>query len=281
MVMLAVKRPLSKVDFPVLASIKFDGVRIVATKIGGSVWLKTRSGKSVRIKSVENQLSKVLGDWMFDGELTYQTGKQIERSTISGAVNHCLEKHKNPGTDIPGSCFNVFDMVSIDDTEVRDGPFEFRHLRLKAFTSSLDTSIVKVAEQTEVCTETCANNLFSEVLEDGYEGLILRYADDLYEYTRSKRMIKMKADRECTLTVVDYKEGTGKYIGMIGSLTCKGTVNNRNVTVSVGSGLSDYDRGLDYSMFYHGNEVEIVYNDVTEDSLFLPRFGRLKGNYDV
>lgn len=283
MVILASKRPLNKVEFPVLASIKFDGVRLYAIKRGKIVKLFTRSNKRVNIRSIEMALSNVPGNWFFDGEVTFQTGKQSERSTISGAVNHCLAKHANPGSDIEDVCFNVFDLMTHKEWATRTSvvAFENRLSTLREIHQYVyEHKSIKIAQHTVIENKEHADILFERMISKGYEGLILRYREDLYEFGRSKRVIKMKGEHECELEVVGFKPGTGKYSGQIGSLICEGIVKSTFVRVFVGSGMSDYDRSLDPSE-YLGKIVDVLYNDVTKESLFLPRFLRVKGNYDV
>ena len=64
---------------------------------------------------------------------------------------------------------------------------------------------------------------------------------------------------------------------MIGKLKCQGIVEGKEVTVNVGSGLADLQRGLPETEFLF-RTIEVKYNAVIIDSrtgeysLFLPRF---------
>jgi len=115
----------------------------------------------------------------------------------------------------------------------------------------------------------------------GYEGLVLKYPEHKYTFKRSKDWIKVKEVKHADLRVVDIREGTGKYKGMIGGLVCVGEVEGHRVRVAVGSGLSDIQRSLDDIEFIQ-ETVEVLYNTVIQDSvtlewsLFLPRFVQVR-----
>jgi DNA ligase-1 len=119
-----------------------------------------------------------------------------------------------------------------------------------------------------------AQKLYDGFLARGEEGAILKDKSVLWEDTRSKMCIKMKAERDADLLCVGIVPGTGKYEGKIGSLVCQSS--DGLVTVNVGSGLSDEDRSQGEAK-YLNKIIEVVYNEKIKSkdgthSLFLPRF---------
>ena len=104
--------------FPVWSSIKYDGVRVVITVMGGSVKIQTRSGKVLIIDSLIDSMSKQ-ADGVYDGELVMGDGLQISRTGITGEVNRVL---KGTSTEIIGYTFCIFDKLSLTEWSDQDCP---------------------------------------------------------------------------------------------------------------------------------------------------------------
>ena len=81
-----------------------------------------------------------------------------------------------------------------------------------------------------------------EALKMGYEGLMIKPKNDLYECKRSHAWLKIKPFIEVTLKVISIQEGTGKHEGKLGAFTVQGTDDGKFFSLSVGSGLTDEDR---------------------------------------
>ena len=100
-----------------------------------------------------------------------------------------------------------------------------------------------------------------------------------WEDKRSKQLIKLKAELDADLKVIDVKAGTGKYEGQIGALVC--TDSSRKLNVSVGSGLSDEQRKTLVADELIGKIVTVTYNAKIQAkdgtwSLFLPRLVEIR-----
>ena len=269
--------------YPLLASTKFDGVRVVAfVQNDKSVVLKTRNGKELNIASLKLQMRKwPLG--VYDGELVHGDGLQAGRTSITGSVNKVL---KGSWNDLDEYTYCIFDYVPFSEWFEQKGSISYaaRYAHLKCHDpQSLN---VRVVEQVTVANDLETDYLYQLLVLKGYEGLILRSSEDPYVWKRSEKLIKMKATNECKLRCVDLIEGKGKYEHMIGALVCQGTVKGKEIEVKVGSGLSDFDRTRDAEQFLN-HSIEVLYNDVTKDSktgqwsLFLPRFKRIAGRMET
>jgi DNA ligase 1 len=275
-VMLA--RDIPVTSYPILGSTKYDGVRLLAFVREGSTELVLRSGKQIFIESLVNAFS-FHTDGVYDGELVAGDGKLKERTGITGSVNKCL---KGTMDDIDNYSFMVFDYVTHDDWQDQESKwtYENRYNMIKGMPTN---SKVKVADQVVLHNKDIVESLYAERIRNGYEGLILRYPEDPYVWDRSNLLIKKKAITTGVVECVGYKEGTGKYTGMIGSLLCKGVVEGKEVVVNIGSGMSDYDR--EKVGYYEGKKIEVLYNSIVSDgkgfSLFLPRFKRILGDKNV
>ena len=87
--------------------------------------------------------------------------------------------------------------------------------------------------------------------------------DAIYEFKRSKNLLKMKLMDSLDLPVVDIFEGTGKYTGMMGGVY----VDYKGYKVGVGSGWSDEQRlrFWKYPNEILGKTLEIAYQAETKN----------------
>jgi DNA ligase-1 len=123
-----------------------------------------------------------------------------------------------------------------------------------------------------------------EAIEAGFEGIMIKSVDAPYESKRTVSWLKMKPFIEVSLEITDVEEGTGKNAGRLGALVCSGVDDGRQITVNVGSGLSDDDRSEFWANRDNltGQVVEVRADAVTQNqdgtySLRFPRFLRFRG----
>ncbi len=280
-VQLAKEVDIQTIEYPVLAQLKYDGVRLIAMIDDNVCTFKTRNGKVVHLPELAKTIEALpFTSYILDGEIVLETGKQEDRTRVSGMINSAM----HGGSVIETAMvFHVFDTMPLSEfNDCRcDTVYEDRFLVLKLILASKPVDSIQLAITNEVHSAKAATDLYEDSLAMGYEGLVLKYPDHTYTFKRSKDWIKVKEIKSADLTVVDIQDGTGKYEGMIGALVCKGVVDGKDITVSVGSGLSDLQRGLPFSEFY-GKTVEVLYNTAIQDSvtsawsLFLPRFVQVR-----
>lgn len=96
--------------YPILYSLKYDGVRLLSFVYAGTVELRTSTGKLLQVDSLIETM-KGLPDGVYDGELVHGNGLQIERSKITGSVNKIL---LGSATDIEDYTFVIFDYVDLE-----------------------------------------------------------------------------------------------------------------------------------------------------------------------
>lgn len=282
-VMLAEDQQLSQSNLPAWASIKYDGVRLVIRVESGFVAIYTRSGKLLNLTSLAKQMS-VQNDGWYDGELVTGNGKQSDRTKITGYVNKIL-KGTADDIDVPYK-FCIMDIIPLEDWDKRHSviPYLTRYSELND-NLIIDKNIM-IIDQTEVNSLEEINSMFDGLLVAGFEGIILRWPQDTYRWDRSTDLTKKKAIKEGIADCTGINEGSGKYLGLIGSLQCKAILEGKEVRFNVGSGLSSADVEEDPSYFV-GKRIEIEYNDIVKSdkndyySVFLPRFKRVLGNVDI
>lgn len=282
-VQLAKEVPLDKLVYPLVAQIKYDGVRVIILAANGWCKLFTRNGKIINFPSLSEPLAVLFADIpsgvMIDGELTNKAGTMDGRTTISGRVNSAIKGGVLSGDDV---AFNAFDTMKLDDFNKGIGKCKYstRYETLRQLVEYVDSDIITLAHNLMVKNAEEANNYYTHALEQGYEGLILKSAEHRYTFKRSKDWVKVKAIKTVDLECIDTqngREGT-KYSDSIGILVCKGMIDGKCIKVNVGSGLSDDDRRIENHTKFKGSTVEVKYNDVIPAfngigyTLFLPRF---------
>jgi len=124
----------------------------------------------------------------------------------------------------------------------------------------------------------------TDAVNKGFEGIMIKDVDAVYECKRSHAWLKQKPFIEVSLEITDVEEGTGRNAGRLGALVCSGVDDGRSITVNVGSGFSDSDRDEFWSGrdSLAGQVVEVRADAVTQNqdgtySLRFPRFLKFRG----
>lgn len=284
-VQLAKEVPLTNLKYPLLAQIKYDGVRLVIINNDGKVTFWTRNGKQVTLRKLQAALEAAPNiNYMLDGEIVYAEGKQDGRTSISGAINSAMH---GGIVDEQNMVVHIFDAMSRNDWEAAycQHAYTYRFDRVHSLLHHWQIDSLRPAVTHEICSPEEAQLFYDVILEQGYEGLILKRADHKYTFKRSKDWVKVKEVKTADLKCIGWLEGDGKYEGKIGALTLEGEVEGQFIIVNVGSGLTDADRGLtvwnegEWQMSYYMDKtIEVKYNSLIQDSkteewsLFLPRY---------
>jgi len=122
------------------------------------------------------------------------------------------------------------------------------------------------------------------MVEEGYEGIMIKDPDAKYECKRSTSWLKQKPFIEVSLEVKHVEEGTGRNISKLGAFVCEGVDDGKQIAVNVGSGFTDSDRDDFWNSrdSIIGQIVEVRADAVTQNqdgtySLRFPRFLRFRG----
>ncbi len=281
------KKLVDKIQFPAYVQMKMDGMRFNAIVKDGKVEFRSRNGKEINLLGNLEQefLSLAAGvDCVFDGELMImfddgyqfadrQTGNGILNKAVKGTISEkeAAQVHATLWDIIPYSDFKTGKCI---------GPYSTRYEVVKHKINQLvgPKRIWKVY-CVEVQNIEEAQSEFSKLYADGFEGIILKDANGIWEDKRTKSQIKFKGELECDLQVVGVQAGTGKYEGLLGALLCESS--DGVVQVAVGSGFNDEHRKELIKEKLIGRIIAVKYNaKITnkqgETSLFLPIFLELR-----
>ena len=269
---------LEKLKFPLIAQLKYDGIRLI-TKINNDVpKFYTYNGNEVPLPKLKKQILKAkLGSVMLDGEIIIQGGRVGTRPQVSGMINSALH-----GGSINESILSyaIFDSMNIHAFDIQQCNDNYQQRYHNASIYAYDAKLL-ITRNTTVNTIEDVQYLSEQLYRDGFEGLILKPKHHLYKFSRSSDWIKIKETKTADLLCTGTTPGTGKYISMIGALICSGIVEDRYVIVRAGSGMTDKQRAVN-PCSYINKIIELKYNSIIQDkqtsewSLFLPRFNCIR-----
>ena len=223
---------------------KLDGIRCVyqakyhttTSRQGEEFWVLDV------LKDALKSCSDVLDGYVLDGELSLITDdgsddfqgimKQIRRK------NHTIQQIR----------YNVFDMLTQEefDTRTSTRTFSERYAQLQSIKEKLEaTGHIKVVDQVLMDSEETLENLRQAVIDNGWEGLMLR-KDCEYKGKRSYDLMKVKnfSDAEYVVESVEYGVKPMLIDGLMKDVECVAALHfsHKGFDVKCGSGMNDSQR---------------------------------------
>ena len=223
---------------------KLDGIRCVyqanyhttTSRQGEEFWVLDV------LKDALKSCSDVLYGYVLDGELSLITDdgsddfqgimKQIRRK------NHTIQQIR----------YNVFDMLTQEefDSKTSTRTFSERYAQLQAVKEKLEaTGHIKVVDQVLMDSEETLENLRQAVIDNGWEGLMLR-KDCEYKGKRSYDLMKVKnfSDAEYVVESVEYGVKPMLIDGLMKDVECVAALHfsHKGFDVKCGSGMNDSQR---------------------------------------
>ena len=199
-----------------LMSEKLDGVR--------GVWdgtrLLTKNGNPIH---APKYFIDALPPFALDGELWT---KRNDFETIQSIV-----LRNNPDLRWSKIRYHIFDVPG------QSGGLLTRLAVLKRYlqTNFSAKQVIQIIPQVIIKSKTHLKNTLANVVKLKGEGLVVRYANDAYRTGRSAKDLKVKQTQDAECNIVGYKEGKGKYKGMLGSIQCQ-TITG--MIINIGTGFS-------------------------------------------
>lgn len=197
----------NSVTFPAVVSPKLDGIRCKATKDG----LFTRNDKPILscphiINSLKEYFEK--GGLPVDGELYNHALKDNFNKIVS-----LVKKQKPTQADLEESKslieYHIFDIQS---------PEFFSGRYITIMQELFQKDHLKVVVQKTALSKYDIEGFAEEFLEDGYEGAMVRWGENLktYQYGRTKNLLKVKVFHTVEADIIDIQEGIGKRANTVG-----------------------------------------------------------------
>jgi ATP-dependent DNA ligase len=252
---------------------KLDGARCVAflpDPDDGPVVLKSRTGKIWQnFESVRKSLQE-FNDSRKSHTPMYLDGEVISR--IDGAINfqalqHNL--HRKDGVETGILEYIVFDAANANEWLDPSLEYKLRCIGADGYVNTINKPNIRFVGSNLITNPTQEKLVeYCKVFVDkGYEGAMLRKADEPVVMKRSKKLLKVKMFKDLEAEVVGVVEGTGRLEGMLGAIKCKLPNGNE---FECGSGFNDAQRAAYWKKKPIGEKANIKYFELTNDGV--PRF---------
>ena len=270
--------------------IKLDGVRVLTIIRKNKVEMFSRNGKQFHnfghiIEEIENVIKEnpTPYDLVLDGEVMSANFQDLMKQV-----------HRKDGKQTKDAVLHLFDLCPL--TNFQKGRWETnqaeRSLLVKEWVAkhSILLKHVQTLEWENVDLDTIDGQkrfveLNKSAVEGGYEGVMIKDPQAMYECKRTHSWLKAKPFIEVTLKVVSVEEGTGRNEGRLGAILVEGQDDGYKYRLSCGSGFSDIQRDEYWSKRDDliGQLVEIRADAKTRSqdaetfSLRFPRFKCFRG----
>ena len=157
---------------------KFDGIRLLAYKDGADVRLYSRNRLPQHVPALSEAIAKLrVARLILDGEVTWDRQ----------------------------SGYHVFDVLWHGDRSVTSLPLVERRALLAALPLDAPLHRVQALEGPAPWEQACA---------EGWEGVIAKRRDSIYEHRRSKAWLKMKCETTAELVVGGFTDPQGGRVGL-------------------------------------------------------------------
>jgi bifunctional non-homologous end joining protein LigD len=158
---------------------KFDGIRLLAFRKGSNVRLLSRNRLPQNLPAVAEAIATLpLRDVILDGEITWATAAPV---------------------------YHVFDILWLDGRDVTTLPLDERCALLNTLPLRLPLHRV---------TRLTGPTPWERACSEGWEGVIAKRRDSLYEHRRSPHWLKMKCEMAQELVVGGFTDPQGGRVGL-------------------------------------------------------------------
>jgi len=169
---------------------KLDGIRLLAFKKGRDIQLFSRNRLEQHNPAIADAIAALPHkELILDGEVTGVWGPASTREA-----------------DKPrGLAYHVFDVLWIDGRDVMSLPLDERRALLKTLPFRAPLKRVAALDDDKPWERACA---------DGWEGVIAKRRDSVYEHRRSPNWLKMKCEASQELVVGGFTDPQGARVGL-------------------------------------------------------------------
>lgn len=222
---------------------KLDGIRCILDK--DNLKFYSRQGEEFWVLDVLKDVIQpldVLNGYVLDGELSLIT--EDGSDDFQGIMKQIRRKNHT----IPNIRYNVFDILTKEefDSKTSTRKFSERYAQLLELKDVLEaTGRINVVEQTLMKSNDTLNHFRQAVVDNGWEGLMLR-KDDIYKGKRSYDLMKVKNFSDAEYIVESVEIGTKPMLidGVMKDVECVSALHfsHKGFDVKCGSGLNDSQR---------------------------------------
>ena len=232
---------------PKQIEIKLDGVRVLTVIKDGKVEMFSRNGKQFHnfghiIAEIEAVLKDKPApyDLVLDGEVMSANFQDLMKQV-----------HRKSGGVAKDAVLHLFDMIPLD--KFLEGKYEVEQSKRSQYVWHWVDANKDALEHVQALdwedvdlSSPEGQDRFVELnkaaVDGGYEGVMIKDQQAVYECKRSHAWLKAKPFIEVTLKVVSVEEGTGRNEGRLGAIIVEGEDDGYNYHLNCGSGFTDSQR---------------------------------------
>ena len=240
-----------------LGSRKLDGVRCIIRKEGTNINAYSRQGNEfTTLQKVLNDVSKIPGDFILDGEICMMDEKGNE--DFQGIMKQIKRKNHT----ISNPKYVIFDYLTLEEFDAKEGTtkLEGRYINLQGCDLE-STNTLSLLEQYTIESDEQLSDMIAEAEYLGHEGVMLR-KNSGYEGKRSKNLLKCKKffDAEYIVERMDFENHRvireGKEVVM--PMLAQAYIIHKGNEVAVGSGWNQEQR-----IRYEANPEQLIGKTIT------------------
>tara|TARA_A200000159_G_scaffold54006_1_gene50000 strand:- start:7093 stop:8286 length:1194 start_codon:yes stop_codon:yes gene_type:complete len=264
---------------------KLDGIRCIVRLEDGEVIARTRNGRTIdAIPHILAHLSPYFFEdesLVLDGEL-YNHDLKHDFNKIVSLVRK--QKPKQTKSDTEKSFKNKLDKFSkaLDESKelvqywIYDIPksdtFRRRHLFSERFFAIdiFPNKFIKIVNTNFVGDEERLNDFYTEYMEKGYEGQMIRINHGYEQGKRSAKLLKRKDFMDAEYLVTDIEEGNGNRSGTAKHLVCYCPKMDTHFNSNIKGNFDYLAEILENREYYIGKYATIKFFELTPDGI--PRF---------
>ena len=259
-------------------TLKLDGFRALAIKGKHGTQFFSRQGQRIAgLVEIEQELNKMTNhSFVLDGELLIADTSNLSSKEQYKATTKIVRRDGEKS----GIAFRAFDYLNYNEFMNQDCtmPFTYRRSLLDThFSEHKHTDVLPILYSGNDVSQI--NRWLDKVRSNEEEGLMLNLNDGLYEFKRTRNLLKVKVMDNCDLHIIGFEEGQGRLSGTLGRLN----VEYKGNIVGVGSGFTDEQRKWFWENQdnLNGRVVSVNYFEESQDkdgraSLRFPVFKELR-----
>jgi len=238
-------------------ALRWDGTRVLAINVDGTVVLQNRNGilYTIRLPEVVKAMKSLRGKWKVDGEVVYLDPNTGEEK-FTPCQRRCSTQYPDPyfREQFPVR-FEVFDLLEADGVNVEREPYYERKDRLyKLLTVNTEDDTVEYVPYDSNLPEA-----WEEAVKREREGLIVKQLESPYEEgDRSYKWLKVKNWRFEACNVVGFTAGERARSAFFGALVLAKDGKFRGCA---GSGFNEWELRRFKDIFSDAPRMPKPYSD--------------------
>lgn len=210
---------------------KWDGFRAVIFRDGDEILLQSREGKSLNRyfpELIDTLLIQLPARCIVDGEIVIAATNGLDFDALQLRIHPAASRVKLLAQQTPASVV-FFDLLCIDDLDLRGQPFLERRQMLEAMLRNVTAPIHLTPSTSE---QSVAEDWFRRFEGAGLDGVMAKSLAGHYEPDK-RTMLKVKHERDCDCVVAGFRWHKGGECTAVGSLLL-GLYNDSGVLQNVG-----------------------------------------------